>query len=83
MPYLAPGAHPKDTEKKEVTSVYEPTRQLWMTKRHKLLKAQIARNATERAKALPSLALPWFPCDNRRSASLTLSDLVLSGLLHR
>ena len=53
--YLAPGDHPSDKNKLEVTSTVEATRQSWTKKRLKLLAIQTARSGLAQ-KALPSLA---------------------------
>ena len=55
--YLAPGAHPQDSSRREVTSAQEKTRREWQKKRRRLLCAHIERAQSK----APSFSPPAPP----------------------
>jgi len=55
--YLAPGAHPNDSSRREVMSERVETRREWRKKRHKMLCARIER-AGSKAPSFPPPAPP-------------------------
>ena len=68
VPYLAPGAHPEDSLRREVASTVEATRRMWRKKRRRLLNQRIERAGSKAPMFWPAASISCCPAPAVRCA---------------